>query len=99
MPEYDNTNRGVLFINGKRPKDSSPHYRGTINIDGKDYWLSGWNKETSFGDTISLSVQPKEAKSSNTGSGYHKFQQAKQQLQDKVADVPDGEVNLDGVPF
>lgn len=59
--QYDNTNKGVLFINDRKERDTHPDRKGSINIDGKEYWLSGWDKNTSRGDTISLSVQPKEA--------------------------------------
>jgi len=58
--QYDNTNKGVLFLNDRKEKDSHPDRKGSINIDGKEYWLSGWDKQTSRGDTISLSIQPKE---------------------------------------
>lgn len=58
--EYDNTNKGVLFLNDRKEKDSHPDRKGSINIDGKEYWLSAWDKETSKGATISISVQPKE---------------------------------------
>lgn len=60
--QYDNTNRGVLFINDRKEQDNHPDRKGSINIEGKEYWLSAWNKETSRGDTISLSVTPKDAK-------------------------------------
>lgn len=59
--QYDNTNRGVLFINDRKEQDNHPDRKGSINIDGKEYWLSAWNKETSRGDTISLSVTPKDS--------------------------------------
>lgn len=59
--QYDNTNTGVLFINDRKEKDSHPTRKGSINIEGKEYWLSGWDKTTSRGETISLSVQPKDA--------------------------------------
>jgi hypothetical protein len=59
--QYDNVNKGVLFINDRKEKDSHPDRNGSLNIDGKEYWLSGWDKQTSKGDTISLSVQPKDA--------------------------------------
>ena len=62
--QYDNTNKGVLFVNDRKASDKHPDRKGSINIDGKEYWLSGWDKQTSRGDTISLSVQPKEANSS-----------------------------------
>lgn len=40
---FDNTNRGVLFKNVKG-KDSHPDYKGSVNVDGVDYWFSGWIK-------------------------------------------------------
>lgn len=58
--QYDNRNKGVLFLNDRKESDKHPDRKGSINIDGKEYWLSGWDKKTSRGDTISLSVQAKE---------------------------------------
>jgi hypothetical protein len=60
MTEYDNTNRGVLFINNRKEKEKQPDRKGEINIDGKEYWLSGWTKSKGV---ISMSVQPKEQQS------------------------------------
>lgn len=40
--QYDNTNSGILFINDKKSGDKSPDYRGSINIAGEEYWISGW---------------------------------------------------------
>ncbi len=59
--QYDNTNTGVLFINDRKEKDSHPTRKGSINVEGKEYWLSGWDKETSKGETISLSIQAKDS--------------------------------------
>ncbi len=61
--QYDNTNRGILSRNDRREKDTHPEYRGSINVDGIDYWLSAWVKERKdgTGKFFSLSVQPKEA--------------------------------------
>jgi uncharacterized protein (DUF736 family) len=60
MAEYDNTNRGVLFKNEKE-KDSQPDYKGTLNVEGKEYELAAWikvsKKETKY---MSLSVKPKQ---------------------------------------
>lgn len=59
--EYDNTNRGVLYINDKGDNDSRPDWKGSINVNGKEFWLSAWRKTTRDGDKmLSLSVQEKE---------------------------------------
>jgi len=60
MPEYDNTNSGVLFKNDRKEKETHPDYKGSINIEGTEYWLSGWKKESKKGALLSLSVQPKD---------------------------------------
>lgn len=59
--QYDNTNRGALFINDKRTQQNHPNYTGSINIEGVEYWLSGWTKESRNGKKfLSLSVKPKD---------------------------------------
>jgi hypothetical protein len=64
MTEYDNTNRGALFKNDdKDPNDDRDRdYLGTLNVEGKDFWLSGWRKTSKNGRTyLSISVKPKDA--------------------------------------
>lgn len=58
--QYDNKNKGILFINDRKERDNQPDRKGSINIEGKEYWLSAWNKTTARGDTISISVQAKD---------------------------------------
>jgi hypothetical protein len=45
--DYDNTNRWALFINENKEQENHADMNGTINIDGKDYWINGWSKESS----------------------------------------------------
>jgi len=59
MTTYDNTNRGVLFKNKDKKTDKHPDRKGTINIEGVEYWLSAWDKDKGV---ISLSISPKEKK-------------------------------------
>ena len=59
---YDNTNSGALFKNADKQSDNHPDYRGQINVDGKEFWLSAWLKTSKKGEKyMSLSVKPKMA--------------------------------------
>ena len=60
MGKYDNTNRGVLFKNDRKEKDTHPNMKGSINVEGVEYWVSAWTKEGQNGKFISLSLTPKE---------------------------------------
>jgi hypothetical protein len=64
MEQRDNS--GVLFSNDKREKESHPHYKGNITVEGKPYWLSAWVKEGKTGKFMGLAVSPKEE--ANTSS-------------------------------
>jgi hypothetical protein len=41
---YDNTNRGVLFKADKQGNESRPDYSGSVNVEGVEYFFSGWIK-------------------------------------------------------
>lgn len=66
MSQYDNTNSGLLAKNDKQGNESRPDYRGSINVDGREYWLSAWIKQGREGTKLagqkymSLSVKPKD---------------------------------------
>ena len=62
--QFDNTNSGILSRNDRRESEKHPEFTGTINVDGKDYWLSAWVKERKDGSGkfFSLSVRAKESK-------------------------------------
>ena len=81
--EYDNTNRGTLGKNHNKKGDSHPDYSGQLNVDGVDYWLSGWLKESKKDGSkfFSLAVKPKDSKPS-------KARQKDDFQGDDLADVP-----------
>ena len=57
---YDNNMSGVLFLNDRKETEKHPDRKGFAEIDGVEYWVSGWNKETKRGDTISLKFEKKK---------------------------------------
>lgn len=62
MTEYDNTNRGVLFINDKKTEgDKKPDRTGSLNVDGVEYFLDAWLKVGKSGAKfMSVSVKRKD---------------------------------------
>jgi uncharacterized protein (DUF736 family) len=63
--EYDNNNRGSLFKNDRKDDAKFPDYKGSINVDGTNYWLSAWIKVSKDGNKfMSLSVKNKNADAS-----------------------------------
>lgn len=68
---YDNTNRGTIGKNTRKTEENHPDIAGSINVDGKDYWLNGWHKTNSQDGTTfySLTVKPKEARAAQPANG------------------------------
>ena len=61
--EYDNTNRGSIWKNDRKEKDTQPDFTGSINVDGKEYWLNAWKKKegaNANAPILSFSVKEKE---------------------------------------
>lgn len=65
MTQYDNTNRGTISKNSRKEQDSHPDIAGSINVDGVDYWINGWQKTNSNDGSkfYSLTVKPKQERS------------------------------------
>lgn len=66
MQAYDNTNTGILTINDKGDNPARPDRKGSINVDGVEYWVSGWIKDGREGTKLegqkymSLKLEKKE---------------------------------------
>ena len=60
--EYDNSNRGVLFKNDRKEKETHPDYKGSYTSgDGQEFWLSAWIKKDKNGNSfMSLSTTAKD---------------------------------------
>jgi uncharacterized protein (DUF736 family) len=61
--QYDNSNRGAIFKNDDKQQDNHPDYKGSLNVNGVDLWISAWLKtsEKTGKKFLSLSVKPKDA--------------------------------------
>jgi uncharacterized protein (DUF736 family) len=63
MSDYQTKpNTGALFKNDKKETESHPDYRGNIDVNGVDHWISGWLNTSPKGvKYMSLKINPKEA--------------------------------------
>lgn len=91
---YDNTNKGVLFFEEEPESERHPNYKGNLNVDGKEYWMSAWDKVSKDGtkNFISISIKPKE-------DWVKPEVRDKFKKDDVVAVDEDQEVNLNDIPF
>lgn len=66
MSDFDNTNRGALFRNDKQGNEKWPDYTGSLNVNGEEFWISAWLRESKKGQKyMSLSVESKTEPSQN----------------------------------
>jgi hypothetical protein len=68
MSDYDNSNRGSIWKKApsERKTDNHPHYGGSAEVGGVEYWVSGWLKKSTASDkapAMSFSFTPKEFQS------------------------------------
>lgn len=97
MSAFDNTNTGILKANETRRNDKDPSHQGSINIDGKEYWLSAWVNTGKPGGKLagkkffSIKVKPKlqSDRASPPTGGRNDPRPAKQE----------GEAFSDDIPF
>jgi hypothetical protein len=64
---HDNTGKGVLFKNYKKTDAKHADYNGSLNVDGEEFWLNGWLRESRNGvEYLSLSIKKKTAAAGKT---------------------------------
>jgi len=66
MADFDNTNRGSIWKNEKKEKDTHPDFTGTLNVGGVEYWVSAWKRKEGAAPkapALSFSIKPKDEQS------------------------------------
>jgi len=61
--EYDNTNRGSIWMNDKKETENHPDFKGSLNVNGQDFWVSAWKRKEGANPkspALSFSIQAKE---------------------------------------
>jgi len=81
MDENQRNNSGVLFKSDRKEKPNHPDYRGSIVVDGNNYWISGWIKEGKNGKFMGLAVSPKD-------ESYVSEKQPSKKIEDMESDAP-----------
>lgn len=63
MSEYDNNLTGLIGKNDRKEKDSQPDIKGNCEINGVQFWISGWKKDRKdgSGSFYSLRFEAKDA--------------------------------------
>lgn len=77
--------RGSLFDNDRKEKETQPDFTGSINVNGTIYWISAWKEMTGSGKRkLSLSVKEQEERPKDlpqpqrSGNGFNGRQQGRQ---------------------
>ena len=60
MADYDNNLSGALFKNDKGDNEKRPDYKGSAEIEGVQYWVSAWIRDTAKGKCLSMKYEKKE---------------------------------------
>ena len=78
MSDFDNTNRGAVWKNEDKQSEKHPDFKGSINIEGVEYWVSGWRRKAGANPkspALSLSVTMKESKAPQINNQMQQQQQ------------------------
>ena len=98
MADFDETNKGIIFLEEDKKTEKSPDYTGKVNVEGAEFRVAGWKRVSKNGKPfISLAVSdPEEYKQK---SGYDSFKQAGENLKQNTQVESDEPINLSDIPF
>ena len=92
MPEFDNTNRGSIWKNDRKEQDSHPDFTGTLNVDGKEFWVSAWKRKegaAAKAPALSFSIKPKETRAAAKQAEQPVRRSIKEDMDDEIPFAPE----------
>jgi hypothetical protein len=78
---------GKLFKNEKKEKKEDRDYQGSIMINGKEHWFSGWINQGKNGKYLSVSIGKEKERSNFTPKGNDEMPK-NTIVDDDLGDVP-----------
>lgn len=88
MEDYDQTNRGSIWKNEKKETEKHPDFTGSLNVEGKEYWISAWKRRADQSDkapALSFSIK---AKDETVNTQRQDSKPNKQEANSFVDDIP-----------
>jgi hypothetical protein len=71
MADFDNTNKGSIWKNDRKEKETHPDFTGSIDVEGVQYWVSAWRRKDGASEkapALSFSIKLKEGKQESGGN-------------------------------
>lgn len=102
----DNTNRGAIWKNQKKERDTHPDFTGELDVDGRKYWVSAWKRREDASPkapALSFSIKPKEDQPQREPPISQRAQ-AQVRRPDPISTgkrsiIPDDDMDGDTIPF
>jgi len=95
---------GSLFVNDRKERDNQPDYTGSCKVQGVEYYMSAWVKETRAGqEFFSIALTEKDVQSTGPSKARTIGRPTARSLADKQAEfeqMTGAKVDVDeDIPF
>jgi hypothetical protein len=87
MTDFDNTNRGSIWKNERKTKDTHPDFTGTLNVEGREYFFDAWKRKEGApakAPALSFKIKPKDAQPGGSPDRFAKPKGAEVDLDDSI---------------
>jgi hypothetical protein len=101
MADYDNNNRGSIWKNEKKDKDTHPDFTGSLNVNGVEYWVSAWKRKDGASPkapALSFSIKPKDEQQRQAPVNA-KAAQPQARRPDPISSGRNADMDDDSIPF